>query len=167
MGTWMNNDGLFIKYGDDEGRAGKAGQFAEGGAGVHVIQFDLTMSTLVASGGSSAIVDDNVFVPAGYRVVRVETQALTVVASSGGGTLDVGLIRRDRSTELDYNGFVAAAAVASLDAANETNTYNIVSGAGGALIGTTLANSGYITANYGTAVFQSGLVRVRIYLAKL
>lgn len=165
MGTWMNNDGLYIKYGPDEATAGKAGQFADGVAGQLVIEANITLTSL---GTSAAIVDDNVFVPAGYMVTRVQLQTTTAATSGGSATLNIGLIRRDRSTELDYDGLIAAAALATFNAVGEVVEVNTAGQTGvGALVGTVLANSGYITADYDTAAFTAGVVKVRIFLQKV
>lgn len=164
MGTWMNNDGLYIKYGTDEATAGKAGAYGDVESGQHVVEANITLTGL---GTSAAIVDDNVFIPAGVFITRVEIVATTAATSGGSAVLNLGLQRRDRSTELDYDGFVAAAPVADFGAAGNTVAYTQGSDEHGALIGTTLANSGYLTADYDTAAFTAGVLKVRIFFQKV
>lgn len=164
MGTWMNNDGLYIKYGTDEATAGKAGEYGTDVAGQRVIEFDLTLTGL---GTAAAIVDDNVFIPAGVRIQKVEIINSTAATSGGSAALNIGLQRRDRSTELDYDGLVAAAALATFNAAGETSTLTAGATGAGALIGTTTAYSGYITADYDTAAFTAGVLKVRVTIQKL
>jgi hypothetical protein len=100
-------------------------------------------------------------IPGGSRIESVEVIA-EVAAVGATATLDVGLVRLDRTTEIDFNGLVAALAVTSIDAAGERSAlYPGVTGAG-ALVGTTTAFPGYITANRNTANFTAGKVIVRV-----
>lgn len=159
MGTWTNSDGLHIKYGQTEGEAGIGGAYAEGGAGQNVVEVDITLADLTTT---AAIQDDNIFIPAGAFISKIEVIA-TTAATGATAALNIGLQRRDRSTELDYDGLVAALAVTAIDAAGETNTITDGGTGAGALVGTELAYSGYITADYDTAAFTAGVVKVRIY----
>jgi hypothetical protein len=165
--SWLNADGLYIKFGQEEAVAGKGGQFATpDGGNVHVIEFDLNLASLPSA---AAIVSDNIRVPSGFYVKEVELFVKTAAASSGGGTLNVGIIRSDRATEEDYDGLAAAVAVTAVDAVGDVVSL-IQGGTGhGALVGTQLAataKNGYFTAHYGTAVFQSGVVQVRVHLVR-
>lgn len=166
MGTWMNNDGLFIKYGDDEGRAGRGGQYADSGEpGQNVVELDITLTSL---GTAAAIQSDVAFIPSGARITKVEIYTTTAATSGGSAVLNIGLQRRDRSTELDYDGLIAAAALATFNAVGETVAVNTAGQtAVGALVGTTLSNSGYITADYDTAAFTAGVVKVRVYWTRV
>lgn len=165
MGTWMNNDGLYIKFGATEGAAGTSGAFEDGVAGQTVVE--LNIGDLTDLGTAAAIQDDNVFIPAGYTVTKVELINTTAATSGGSAVLNVGLIRKDRSTELDYDGLIAAGALATFNALGETVTYTAGSTGAGALVGTVLVYPGYLTADYDTAAFTAGAVKIRVYLQKV
>jgi hypothetical protein len=163
MGTWLNKDGLYIKYGTSEAASqdptkDPAGDYNTGGNALSVTECHVDLTDLNTS--TSIILNDVLIVPKNARVEEIEVEVVTGAVGAT-ATLDVGLIRTDRTTELDYNGFVAAAAVATLDTAGKR--LNLIKGstAAGALIGTTLANPGLWVAKAGTAVFTAGLIRVR------
>lgn len=166
MGTWMNSDGLYIKYGPDAGVAGKAGAYGDVESGAHVIEANITLTGL---GTAAAIVDDNVFIPKGYVITQVETITTTAATSGGSAVLNVGLQRRDRSTEIDYDGILAAVALTAIDTLGETNVIRKGSTGAGALVGTVTSAdySGYLTADYDTAAFTAGVVKIRVYLQKV
>lgn len=159
--TWLNPDSLFIKYGTARATAGIAGAFAapDGGAQT-VVEFDLDLTTL---GTASAIIEDNVMIPKNARIEKIQTIVKTAATGSG-AVLNVGLIRSDRASTYDADGLLEAVVLTSLDAANETNTWYVnAAGAGGALVGTTLANNGLVVADYDTAAFTAGVVKIKIF----
>jgi hypothetical protein len=159
MGTWLNSDGLYIKYGVDEATVGKGG-LVNTLDGRQMIEIEFNLSPLTTTG---AIQDDNAIVPAGARIEAVEMVTVTAMTSGGSPTLDVGLIRTDRSTSYDDDGLIVASASTTHDAAGE-RTYFVPGGTGaGALIGTTLAYNGLIVASYNTAAYTAGKVKVRIF----
>jgi hypothetical protein len=165
MATWYNNDGLTVKFGTEKSTPNKVGSYGVGDGPIHVMEVFLSDLTLL--GTSPAIQSDVATLPAGARIERVEIINQTAATSGGSAVLNVGLQRLDRSTELDYDGLVAAAALATFNAAGERVTLNVGSTGAGALIGTTLANAGYITADYDTAAFTAGALRVRIEWVKV
>lgn len=161
MGTWMNGDGLFVKLGTSEGTVGNAGEYTTLGPLRHI---EVTIPALTALTTTPAILDDNTWLPKNARIERVDLVTVTAATSAGSATLDIGLQKEDRSTQLDYDGLVAALAKTAYDAAGETNQINVGSTGAGALIGTSLTDTkGYITANYTTAAFTAGKLVVRIY----
>jgi hypothetical protein len=166
MGTWMNNDGLFIKFGDDEGRAGRGGQYADSGEpGQNVIELDVTLTSLTTS---AAIQSDVAFIPSGARITKVEIYNVTAATSGGTPTIDIGLIRRDRTTELDYDGLIDGAALSTFNAVGETVAVNTAGQtAVGVLLGTTLTNSGYITVLRDATAFTGGVIKVRVYWTRV
>jgi hypothetical protein len=162
MGTWLNNDSLFLKFGTNKADVETAGTYKSYGPTVtHEIYIDLTKLT------SSAVIQSDTFrLPGGANwfieevVVDVETNA----ASSGSGTVSVGLIQGDRSTGAVDNAFVNAL---DLHASNAGTKFTLTLGSTGAgtLIGShpsLASDSYYITAKEGTAVYQTGVIRVRI-----
>src|SRR4051812_34591494 len=99
-----DNDGLLRKYGTEKATATTAGEYRTVGA-IREIEVKLDLSTINTS--TQTILADTTFFPK-ERIEEVVIEVQTAAASSGTGTLDVGLISTDRSTEIDYDGFIAA-----------------------------------------------------------
>lgn len=158
--TWTNADGLYLKTGTDEGALSNAGAFRNDGP-YHVAE--LTLFDLTDLGTARTIFDDVTIFPKGARVERVDIVTETAVTSSGSGVLNVGLVRTDRSTTYDDDGFIAALPVASFNAVGETVSFTAGVQYGGAFLGTTLANAGLFVADYDTADFTAGKVVIRVY----
>lgn len=157
---WYNSDGLLVSYGIEEGTAGKAGEYLTAGPQQMV---ELTLPALTALTSTAVIQDYNTIVPRGCRIEKVEVITTTAATSGGAATLNIGLIRTDTTTAYAATGFVNALALTSIDAAGETTVLTVGSTGAGTLIGTTLANNGYIVANWGTAAYTAGAVRCRVY----
>lgn len=157
--AWLNPDGLYLKYGTEKATATKAGHYKTFG---ELREVELTLSDLTTLGASSAIVNDVTMLPAGARIEEVEVVCETVATSSGSAALNIGLIREDRTTALDADGLVAALALTSIDGAGEKTVLRLGSTSAGALIGTTLAYAGLLVADYDTAAYTAGAVRIRI-----
>lgn len=158
MGTWTNSDGLYIKYGTSEAGLRTAGENNK--LGLLEVEATITLTGLAVA--TESIVSDTVFLPKGARIQEVETVAKTLATTGTTSTLDVGLIRTDRTTELDYNGLIADAAITNWDAAGEKVVFTPGVTGVGALVGTTLAYAGLLTAGVNTAVFTAGVLIVRV-----
>jgi hypothetical protein len=128
------------------------------------IKIDLTKLTSTPTlipGGS------NIFFPAGVRIESVEITMDTAGTSGGAATLDIGLQQTNLTTEIDYQAFVKAAAVATLTAGQKLTITKGGTAVGDNVgTGTSTANVGYITANYNTAAFTAGVIHVRINYRK-
>lgn len=166
MGTWKNSDNLFVKLGTSEAASldttkGAAGELKDGIGGVRVTEVVIDLTDLNTS--TPIIINDAAIFPKNARIEEVELVTTTAATSGGSATLDVGLIQNsDRTTEIDYNGFIAAAALATFNSAGERLNLTVGSTGAGALIGTTNATVGLLVAQAGTAVFTAGVVRVRV-----
>lgn len=157
--TWMNPDGLHLKTGTEEATLSTAGEYRNDGP-YHVAE--VTIHDMTDLGTAAAIQDDVTFIPKGARIDRVDVVTETL-ATGTNAVLNVGLIRRDRSTAIDADGLVAALPVASMATAGETTSLVADATYAGTSIGLTLANNGYITADYDTAAFTAGKVIIRVY----
>lgn len=158
-GNWKNADGLYLEFGTTKPAIDVAGEYKSYGD-FREINIRLDLTTLTAS---PAIISQNLKFPTGMRIARIDVIS-DVAAVGAGATLDLGLQAEDRSTEIDYNGLLAAVALTTFDAVGETNAYTAgVSGAG-ALMGTSTTSVGYLTANYNTAAITAGAVNIRIFL---
>lgn len=164
--AWMDNTGLYQKYGLEQVANQVAGEYRYNGP-VRCIEIDLDLTTLTTTAGTVIPGTDSVNFPAGFVVDKIEVFTETVATSGGAATLNLGLVRQDRSTEIDNDGFIAALALTAMDAAGETTVLTKGSTGAGALIGATVgSNPGYLAANAGTAVYTAGRVKIRIYYHK-
>ena len=156
----FNADGLLHKYGTEEAAAGQAGELCVCGPLLEVVvRLDLVDDAPLAS---TILDDSNVILPANARIEEIEIVTHTAATSAGAATLNIGLIRLDRTTALDADGLVAALAITAYDAAGEKTVIRVGSTGAGALLGTTLANPGYLVIDAETAVFTAGVIHVRI-----
>lgn len=162
--TWTNNDGLVVKFATEEATLGKGGSYEDHLAQLRITELvvDATAIPALASVASS-IPDMHITIPSNHYIEKIEVIADVACTSGGSATLDFGLIRLDQSTELDYNGFVAALALTAIDTAGEFNSITKGGTGAGALIGTQLSNAGILTVNYNTAAFTAGRLRLRVY----
>lgn len=166
-GIWVNSDGLAVKFQTVEGAAGKGGEYSSLGP-LRSMEFKLTL-TDYTFGSTIYILDQNVSAPKAY-FDRVELDVLTV-ATGTGATLDFGLQRTDQSTEIDYDGFIAAAPLTVLDGESgaqlvyrsEATDSVPVPVLGGALLGTTTTNVGYPCVRVNTASYTAGVIFLRLY----
>lgn len=167
MGTWSNNDGLYLKFGTDRATAKAAGEYRYDGP-ERVVEVEIPLASLTTS--TNYFASDTATIPNGARVSRVVLYVETAATSGGSATLDVGLVDQDRTTAFDDDGFIAALALAEMSDVGANILFTPGSDstpAGesgvGALVGTTLSNTGLIVASANTAVFTAGRVVVRIY----
>lgn len=160
--SYQDNDGLLRKYGTERATAKTAGEYHMYGH-LHEVEVKIDLTDLTAT---ETILDDTVMIPKNARIQDV--QVVTHTAAATGTAIDLGLIAADRSTETDYNGFLAALPTASMNAAGEKNDVTIGHTYVGALIGTTLSNPAYISASRTDATaFTAGIiyVTIRYYVA--
>lgn len=157
--AWLNGDGLYVKFGNEQGTSGIAGEYQTAGP-QRMTEFTIN---LVALGTAAAILDDNVTLPSGARIEKIEIVTKTAVTSTGAAALNIGLVRTDRSTTYDEDGLIAALAITAYNAAGETVEITAGSTGAGALIGTTLANTGLVVADYDTDNYDTGVIHVRIF----
>lgn len=158
MGSWMNNDGLYIQYGTTKSTPNVAGEYVTTGALREVeMKIDLT-----ALGTSPVIISDTTIFPKSCRIEEVEVVTHTAATSTGAAVLNIGFQALDRSTEVDYDGLVAALALTSIDLAGEKTVIRVGSTSAGALLGTALSNPAYLTADYDTDNYDTGVIYVRV-----
>ena len=159
MATYTNADGLYLRWGQDEGAAGKAGEYSRMGPRHHV-QVEIDLATLATG---ATVLDNFVVLPIGARLESVNVITDVAVTSGGSAVLNVGLVRTDGTTAIDIDGLVAALPIASFNAAGEQITLTQGVTYGGALLGTSLTNPAKLVADYDTAAFTAGRVAVSIF----
>ena len=153
MGTWLNDDGLFVKFGTDEAAVTRGGEDATNGD-THVVHIDFDYSDLAAT-GTEKIMADNVTIPNG-AFIKAATLRVSTAFAGATATLSIGLIDQDRSTAIDADGIDATIAVTAIDAVGDEVNCD------GALVGTTLTNTGLITMTEGTAAFTAGVAKLTV-----
>lgn len=152
-GNWLNDDGLYIKYGRSEGISQDNGGVVAGSfAGEQVATVGLDLTALTAT---ETILNDVVTLPKDAMITKVVVHV--VEAATGGTSVEMGMIAADRSTEIDYDGLLASVLLADINVVGETNTYTEAG-----LIGTILAAKGYLSAS-ATGTFTAGKLRVDVH----
>ncbi len=155
MAQTSNINSLYREYGVTKATPAVGG-YVVGTGDIREVVFDLDLTALTTA---ETVVIDTVFVPSGFIVKEVEI--FTETAAATGTAIDLGLIRRDRSTELDYDGLLAAFPTASMNAAGETNVIRDNTTYDGALVGTTLAYDGLLTCSRtDSTAFTAGALKI-------
>lgn len=163
MGTWINNDGLYIKYNDTEATAHSGGEIAEQGI-VRAMSFELDITDLTTS---NTFVNDVCFFDKGIRVENVAIDVIDAVTTSSSACLNLGFISTDRSTA--YNASTPGQAMlAALPAASMATKGLIVDNKVGStyvgnLVGSTLTKNGLLIAATSTGTFTAGYIVIRAY----
>jgi hypothetical protein len=157
---WDNGDGLRVYNPKAAQNVTKGGEVADGAK--HKVWVHVLLSALGLT--DQVIVAENVTIPNGAFIEEVQVIVLKEPTdASGTANLDFGLVDQDRSTEIDFNGFLAAADAwnAGTDLGKKT-VYNVGTTEAGALVGTKITNTGLLTCKADTAVFTGGVVRLEV-----
>lgn len=156
--AYLDNSGLYIKIGAETTTPKVAGEPKTFG---ELREIDCVIN-LAALTTTLSIIDDTNPMPTGMRIQEVEVMVDTAATSGGAATLDIGLIRTDRTTVTDATAFVAAMPLATITPAGKKIVLNVGSTNVGTSVGTTTSTVNHIAARANTAVFTAGVVRVRI-----
>lgn len=155
--SWINDDGLPIWFGLDEAILAKVSEYTTDG-GERVI--DVMIPNAAAFNATDDyVLDERVSLPEGAIITNVKTKAnSTAFASSGSGTISIGVIDTDYASNMDIDAIVALASVAELNAGGSGNSGTGVASPGdGVLVqGAALTKIQYLTISVDTAVFQGG-----------
>ena len=178
--SWMNSDGLFVKFGKEEAAIGRGGTIAEGDQGRRVITFtidwkDVLSATAAVLGSVGTTANPQtgsmgVWVPEGFIPEQMETTALVAFTSSGtigSSTLVIGLKKAsDRSTDLNADGLTTTAFVGSLfDATNENQVVKTGSTGCGDQYGIALTENAVISVSnsaHASHPYTAGVLRCRL-----
>lgn len=162
QGNWMNNDGLYLKYGVSKVVPATAGEFMRYGE-YRMSEFFIDLTTLPAFGTAAIPVGaDIAFIPTGAFIEQVEVEC-ELAGAGATATLNVGLVNYDRVTVASATGFVNAMTVATLTQGAKiilTGGSAFAGGYIGTAAGTPVPGYLWVTAN--TANFTAGKIRVRI-----
>lgn len=163
-GSYLNDDGLLVKLPAGASFVNRGGNH-QSSDGKHMTEVFIDLSALpTAASGDEQIVLENVVIPSGAFIEKVEVFVTKEPTTAGAPNLDLGFVKTDRSTELDFNGLLAAAD--AFEAGTDLGvlvTYDTATTEAGALIGTQLTDDGILTASADTADWTAGVIRVRVY----
>lgn len=161
-GTWLNSDGLYIKYGTREGEAHRGGQEVRGGP-LEVLEFTLDATTLAAlATASEKIVSDTAVLPKGAFVQQIDVIVVTATAGTN-ANLDMGWVDLDRSSNADEDILLDAADAWHEATAGTVTEYVLGTTEAGLGFGAPTATAKLITFGADTAQFTAGELRVRLY----
>ncbi len=158
---WTNADGLTVFFPDDNAdRLVYGGEYPGAGAN-RVIEVEVDLADLTTSAQSFG--EPWIIIPRNSVVESVEV--ISETAAVGGTSIDIGLMRLDGTTELDWDGLVDGLVIANLNVNGEKNVLTAGVTYAGALVGTETAYPGYITV-LETGTFSAGrvVIRVNIYV---
>lgn len=161
--AWNNPDGLRLKYGTEKTTAMIGGEFRTNGQN-REYHFKVDLTTLTET---ETVLVDTLIVPKDMHVREIEI--FTQTAAATGTAIDMGLIRLDRTTEIDYNGLLAAFPTASMNAAGEKTIITDNTTYDGALVGATIGATypGFVTmSRTDSTAFTAGLIHVTLRLYK-
>lgn len=170
--TWLNADGLLVKFGPTESVPAIVGSLESRVGGTEIVEVRLDLTTLSTS--TTSILDHSFFIPSTAAIEKVEIEMITAATSGGAATFRLGAIKSDETTAIDATAFVNDIALASINAAGKLVTLTSGVTAAGTSIGgplgtairtTTPAVDGLLTAKAGTAVYTAGLANIRIWLS--
>lgn len=177
--TWMNTDGLFVKFGKEEGADARGGEVSD--AQRHEVELvvdwtDLLSATAVNLGDVGTVDGGKtgsfgVAIPKGAFIERAETIALVAFTSSGTigtSTLVMGLNKAsDRTTAIAANGFFTTAVVGSTyDAVGETTAYTAGTTGAGSFFGTAISENGVIcvaNSQHASHPYTAGKLKIKIW----
>src|SRR5688500_17909992 len=101
MGTWVNDDGLFIKFGTDEAKLNTGGEFPIMDGNYHLLQFEITPTVLNTLTGP-IFLSDTLTIPGDCFLFKAEFEVEVAFDSAGeAATVDFGLYDTDRTTAYD------------------------------------------------------------------
>lgn len=174
--TWINDDGLFVKFGLEETKVNTGGTYNTLGplqiSEVIIKAADIASTSNVRVGDAEGV--QGVQLPKGAIIERLEFTTETAFTSSGtvgSATIVLGLVGDDFSTEVDFDGFTTSSFTVTLANAATLGAYTVVNrattGAGAFLTGHAgLASPGYITvanSTHGSNPLADGVIKVRVF----
>src|SRR5689334_11111135 len=104
---WNNSDGLSVLFPSDAGKPAIGGEVQSDNKHVTRLKLNLLdLSTAApAAGGNECIISHTAVIPAGAYIEKV-TVVVTTETAGTNANLDLGFVKTDRSTELDFNGLL-------------------------------------------------------------
>jgi hypothetical protein len=162
--TWLNDDGLEVRFNASIGEATKWGEENIPGTNTRKTSGTIDLADLTTT--DTTIIADGVFIPKGALIEKLELITLTETAGTN-ANLNIGLIKEDRTTEYDFDGLLAAGDdMNSGTDLGKLYSYVVGTTDAGTKIGTVLTERCLLTASADTAAFTAGTIEVRIYWSR-
>lgn len=157
--AYMDNTGTYVKIGTEVATPLTGGEYRTYGE-LREIELTLNLASATAI-ATPFIINDQMFMPKGMIIQEVEWFCTTLAAGSS-STLDFGFVATDRVTEIDFNGLLAAVALATMTAGTKTVVVKGGTGAGAMIGGAATTSVGYFCMNWNAAAFTAGQLKVRV-----
>lgn len=162
--NWLNQDGLYIRLGVNEGAVAKYGEYKTFGP-TRLVEAKVDFSDFAAF-GTNTILSNEGEIPKFAHIEKIEVEVETAFVGAT-ATLSLGLIGLDRVTvtaPLGNTVLANAITVATLTLGSIT-TIQVGASFVGASVGSggNLTAPGLLTALVGTANFTAGSAKIRIY----
>ncbi len=155
--TWVNADGLEVKFGLDEAIHGNLGSYSKLGP-VHEEELLIKFDELPAVASNSVIVSRSFLLPKGAFIESVEFLKPSTTFVGGTVTFDVGIVdASDGTSNADPNALVDAMTLAEINAGGSN-----IAGWAGVAVGAVLARTSMVTWEQNTAAYTAGETSVRI-----
>lgn len=162
-GSWYNSDGLYLEFGTTKPVNAPGGFYRTVGE-LREIELSVALSGLTSTNVGTIVGGPNIKFPSLSRIQEIEVVTQTAATGSG-ALLNLGLVKEDQSTEIDGDGLLVALPMTSVSTAGQTLVIRTGNSFAGALLGTetsTANGPGYITADWDTAAFTGGVLRIRV-----
>jgi hypothetical protein len=162
--SWINADGLFVKFGTDEQVVSRTGEYEDTYGPEQVIEIGFGFADFGTVIGNNVVINATSPIRKGSRIQ--ECVLISETAVTGGTSISVGLIQDDFQTVIAAGGLINAEVVANLTPAGHQITYSQGTTNGGTLLGTTLTLDGFIILTANTSLPTGGqwVLVVRYYL---
>lgn len=174
--SWINADGLRVKFGATEAEKGKGGEFNNTDR-FHVseIDVDYTVAALGTDATHNVILDYDLIIPSGAIIEKVEFEVVTAWDSASSDVvLNFGTLSRPAAgstsfTIVDADGLMAAVAKSVIDLAGNlvvsqaAGSYPDITTYSGAQVGTAISGDCVVSCYWGNHVPTAGAGKLRLY----
>lgn len=156
--SYINSDGLLVKHGTEIGESGFGGEYRTDGP-ERMTEFHIDLQNLTAT--EEYILED--ILPKNVRPIRVRTIVTEVPVTGDAANWNLGTVELDRTTEIDFDGLVAAGDGEVGAAVGTITDYTQGSTEHGADLGELTTVPGYFVAWADTGTFSAGMLRVQVF----
>lgn len=163
--TWLNQDGLLIKFGTTEGRIDNAGEYEDVYAGQTVLEVRINATEISTVASTLLGTGYNAGIPANAIITAVDIFTETALTSGGTPTLNIGLAKSIDFNVLSQTSLAAAVPFASISTVG--TLFSVSSGVTGANKGASAGISiglfpAILTIDASVA-FTAGKLQIRVY----
>lgn len=157
--SWLNNDGLEVKFGTEKAEPALIGEYRHDGA-QHLLEIKFGFADLPAVASNSVLIADDFTLPTGAFIEKVAIHCVTDMDSTSDDmALSIGTIDTDRTSNADPNSIVDAATQTELNAGGE----NVAGWVGVLVDGAKLTTPKLLTWEVDNHAASAGEGVVRIY----